>query len=126
MPYFGSTSQARLATCHPRLQEICRTIIHVYDLSIVCGHRGELDQNLAHASGKSTLRWPDSKHNTEPSLAVDIAPYYQGRIQWDRFDMFKDLADIFLQEAAIRRTRIFWGGWWPGFKDYPHFQLVEG
>lgn len=46
-----------------------------WDHTIVCGHRSEAEQNRLYAEGKSQLQYPKSKHNTYPSIAVDIQPY---------------------------------------------------
>jgi hypothetical protein len=45
------------------------------DFKILCGHREEKEQNEAFNKGNSKLKWPQSKHNSLPSLAVDIAPF---------------------------------------------------
>ena len=74
MPYFGSTSKNNLATAHPLLQELFNEIIKRYDISINCGHRTEEEQNAIPDSNTS-VQWPNSKHNTLPSMAVDWQPY---------------------------------------------------
>ena len=74
MPYFGRLSTQRLSTCDERLQDICNEAIKVYDFSVLCGHRDEIEQKKLFREGKSKLEYPHSKHNSIPSLAVDIAP----------------------------------------------------
>lgn len=46
-----------------------------FDHTLFCGYRDEAAQNKAFADKRSTKRWPDSKHNVFPSLALDILPY---------------------------------------------------
>ena len=55
-----------------------------YDCTIVCGHRNEIAQNLAFAENRSQLKWPNSKHNTWPSNAVDATPYETSGIDWGK------------------------------------------
>jgi peptidoglycan L-alanyl-D-glutamate endopeptidase CwlK len=58
-------------------------VVKTYDCTIVCGHRNEADQNKAYNEGLSEKKWPESKHNTTPSLAVDVMPYLpQVGIDW--------------------------------------------
>jgi len=54
------------------------------DVTIVCGYRGEEEQNKAYTEKKSGLKFPQSKHNHAPSSAVDIAPYINGKgVRWN-------------------------------------------
>jgi len=81
MPKFGKESLQKLATCDAQLQLLCRALIQHTDFSVVFGHRNEDEQNKAYSQKRSTKKWPDSKHNTYPSIAVDIVPY-EGRQLW--------------------------------------------
>lgn len=83
MPSFSKVSKDRLATCHSLLQKLFNEVVKEYDCIIVCGYRGEIEQNRAYKEGKSKLMFPKSKHNLNPSLAVDAAPYINGKIDWD-------------------------------------------
>lgn len=71
---FSKTSLDRLNTCHPDLQRLFQQVIKDYGCSILCGYRNEADQNEAFSKGNSKLKYPDSKHNQMPSLAVDVVP----------------------------------------------------
>ena len=75
MPKFSTSSALKLSTCHHDLQTLFNEVVKTYDCTIVCGHRNEADQNKAYNEGKSEKRWPESKHNTNPSQAVDVMPY---------------------------------------------------
>jgi peptidoglycan L-alanyl-D-glutamate endopeptidase CwlK len=134
MPVYGNASKRRLATIHPVLQEWCNALILVFDHTIVCGQRGEEEQEEAFRNGKSKLHYPDSYHNTEPfSCAVDIAPWdaERGVIAWDRPERFIYLAGMGVELARQMNISIVWGGDWDmdtylkehSFKDYPHFQI---
>jgi peptidoglycan L-alanyl-D-glutamate endopeptidase CwlK len=83
MPKYSVISEERLKTCHRDLQILFRHVIQDYDNSILCGHRGEKDQNEAFAIGNSQVKFPNSKHNYIPSLAVDAVPY-EGRADFDK------------------------------------------
>lgn len=73
---WGSNSTRVLVTLDPRLQEwVTRVRDEVTDISLLAGYRSEEVQNQLYDSGMSKLRYPRSKHNTYPSLAVDLQPY---------------------------------------------------
>jgi len=134
MPSFGQASMKRYATLHPNLQSIMDEAIKVMDFSIVCGFRGEEAQNEAFADGKSTKQWPNSKHNQEPSIAVDVAPWNPdlGDIDWDNIDAFILLAGIIKGIAHCQGISVRWGGDFndnnnmddENFVDMPHIELV--
>lgn len=84
MPKFSQTSRDKLNTCHRDLRVLFDFVIMHYDCTIVCGHRGEAEQNAAYAIGNSQLQWPNSKHNSEPSNAVDAVPYETGGLDWGK------------------------------------------
>ena len=99
---------------------ILKEAIHIYDFSVLCGHRGKDEQNLAYKKGFSKLKFPESKHNSIPSRAVDIAPY---PIDWDDHKRFYELAGIIKGIAHEKGIEIRWGGNFRGWKDLPHFEL---
>ena len=137
---WGEKSRVRLATCHPAIAAVMTRAIEItpFDLIIVCGWRGEAEQNQAYAEKKSKLRWPQSKHNHtvngQPmSLAVDVAPYVGGTIPWKEPVLFHLMAGVVFAAAAERGVKIRWGGnWGPSwapslnrFVDLPHFELLD-
>lgn len=75
MPTFSNQSKKMLETLDPRLQKVCNSLIKWFDFKILQGHRNKEDQDKAYNEGKSKVKWPNGKHNANPSLAVDIAPY---------------------------------------------------
>jgi peptidoglycan L-alanyl-D-glutamate endopeptidase CwlK len=75
MAIFSDISKARLAVAHADLQILFNEVIKYFDCKIICGFRNELDQNKAFEDGYSKLKYPNSKHNQVPSLAVDVVPY---------------------------------------------------
>jgi hypothetical protein len=127
MPSFSNTSLKRLETCHPDIQKLMRAVIQKVDFSVLCGHRNQEEQDQAVANKASKTPWPTSKHNSLPSLAIDIAPV---PLDWKKPQAFKDLAHIVLVTAAELGIKIRWGGDWnsngvedESFYDLPHFEL---
>lgn len=126
---FSKSSLEKLATCHPDLQVVLHEAIKLSDFTILDGHRGEMEQNAAFAAGKSKLKFPDSKHNSLPSNAVDIAPV---PLDWGNFARFAYLAGVVMALAHTRNIKMRWGGDWDAdgeisdnkFNDLPHFELL--
>jgi peptidoglycan L-alanyl-D-glutamate endopeptidase CwlK len=134
VPVYGNASRQRLATIHPILRTWCESLLMVFDHTIVCGYRGEEEQEEAFRNGKSKLHYPNSYHNTEPlSHAVDLAPWdgERGVIDWDHPQRFIYMAGVGIQIARGMGIPIVWGGDWDmdtfmrdhEFKDFPHFQI---
>jgi peptidoglycan L-alanyl-D-glutamate endopeptidase CwlK len=140
MPSFGSVSQKRLLECHDDLQNLFFEVVKKVDCSILCGYRGEAEQMEAFNSGRSKVRFPDSKHNKTPSLAVDCVPY---PIRWPEEEKDlklsqDDLTRLYHFAGYVRGVaeqmgiKIRWGGDWNGnfeirdekFRDLPHFELI--
>lgn len=130
MPSFSQVSRDRLKTCHPHLQAVFAEVIQHRDCAILCGHRGQAEQDEALRTGKSKLGWPKSAHNSLPSRAVDVAPF---PIDWNDADRFRLFAGFVLGIAAKMGIPLRWGGDWDGdmtnkdqtFHDLPHFELVD-
>jgi len=122
MPYkFGKSSKRRLATLHPHWQLILNVVIQYYDFTIVCGHREKGAQNKAYKNNKSTKKWPNSRHNSLPSEAVDLAPW---PIDWEDINEFCFLAGLIIAVGASYGIKIRWGGRFEDLKgDYGHFEL---
>ena len=132
---FSQRSLDRLGTCHPDLVLLITEALAdpacPSDMTVLCGYRGEAEQNAAYDSGASKLRYPRSKHNKTPhSMAVDVAPYVGGSVTWD-WKHYYPLADHIKAtwarlQAAGRLSGDYglgWGGDWQTFKDGPHWQL---
>ena len=128
MPYFGKSSKKRLSTCDDRLQKVFNEVIKHVDCSVLCGHRGKDDQDKAYKEGKSKAKYPNGRHNRQPSLAVDVSPY---PIDWDDLERQTLFAGFVLGIAKQMGINLIWGNDWDGdfetkdtrLKDYPHFEL---
>jgi peptidoglycan LD-endopeptidase CwlK len=118
---FSKRSRDNLKQCHEDLQKIAHELIKEMDVVVICGHRNEQEQEQAFIKGTSKLRWPRSKHNKTPSLAMDVCPY---PIDWKDTKRFIEMCtriERIAQELqiGIRLGRDF------SFKDYPHVELAE-
>ena len=99
MPSFGKTSKNKLAQAHPLLQEVFEAVVKEYDCSIIEGRRDKETQDRYYAEGKSKLKYPESKHNHSPSLAVDAVPY---PIDWNDTKRFYYFAGLVIATAKSR------------------------
>lgn len=74
---FGKKSEKCLKELDSRLQALARLMMskQVMDFAVICGHRNEAEQNAAFAAGRSKVKYPASKHNTNPARAYDRVPY---------------------------------------------------
>lgn len=71
---FSTRSMRNLKTAHPLLQDISKEVIKYVDFTVITGHRSEEEQNALYPK-YTKVRWPNGKHNTYPSTAIDVAPY---------------------------------------------------
>jgi len=149
---YSASSQANFDSCCPEIQRILLYIKDELkiDHSVLCGHRPEDVQNALfyEVPPKTHVKWPDSRHNSFPSDAVDVVPYTRipnrfGGIHWHDKDSkikeayFREMvrfAAIFQMVALLKfniKTR--WGGDWDKdwsvmdnkFNDYPHHEMVR-
>ena len=121
MPEFGKISNEKISECHADLQLILNTAIRIIDFSVIEGWRGEEEQNKFFKTGLSKSQWPDSKHNSSPSMGADVVPYpiiLRGRNVWkkENHGRFAYLAGI-IQTVAYslywqnKTTHLIrWGG----------------
>lgn len=130
MPEFSNRSRAKLDSCHRDLQLICERVIAHVDFTVLEGYRSGDRQNELFRQGKSKLKSGQSKHNSDPSRAVDIAPY---PIDWDDTRRFYFLMGHIKQAAHDLGIKIRLGADWNGnnefndqtFHDLPHVELIE-
>jgi len=130
MPKFGKRSLDNLNTCHPDLQRLFNEVIKYYDCSVLCGHRTKEEQDAAYHDGRSKVQWPNGKHNSMPSKAVDVAPY---PVDWSDTRRFYMFVGIVRGIAAMMGIKIRVGADWDGdmevkdqnFHDLPHVELMD-
>jgi len=134
MPYFSKKSKNYLVTCHPDLQILFNEVILRYDCRVLCGYRGEKEQNEAFEANYSKVKFPNSYHNKWLSNAVDVIPY---PINWEDLDRMKmfigyvlGTADMLKKTWKIGSTIVSGIDWDRDFElrdtrffDHPHFQI---
>jgi len=134
MRQWGTRSLRVYQTLDPRLQNLCNEILVEYsNISLLYGYRGRVLQNRLFQEKKSKLRFPDSKHNTRPSLAVDIAPWpypINDNILFGALGFLGGIATVLARRDGLP---LVWGGDWNvngsmvdnTFNDYFHIELRE-
>ena len=137
MAEFGSTSLRRIRSCHTVLETLFTRIVAKRDIAIAEGERDEAKQNLYFAKELSKVKYPDSKHNSSPSMAADVCPYPE---MWDSIPAFKEIRALVLAEWKLMEKEGLTGGYdlrhgadWDSdgdttdqtFMDWPHWELVK-
>ncbi len=109
---FGTSSNAKLDSCHEEIGRVMRRAIKMtpiaIDLTIVWGHRNKAEQNGIDPRF-TNARWPSSYHNAEPSEAVDFAPLVNGKIPWADTKLFAYIAGIIYAAAVLEDVELVWG-----------------
>lgn len=105
----------------------------VMDITLLDGARTKAEQDHYNSIGTSTVKWPNSKHNTYPSIAVDLQPYpypdYEPKL-WGALGYLAGRAHAIATEEGFR---IRWGGDWNGngdltdqtFDDLFHIEVLD-
>jgi len=129
MSHFGKRSLKNLSEAHDDLQRLFKEVVANYDCSVIEGRRGQEEQDTLYHAKKSKLRYPQSKHNTSPSLAVDVIPY---PVDWNDKIRFYHFVGYVKGVADKLGIKIRCGADWDGdntfkdqtFHDLPHFELI--
>ena len=130
MPKFGKRSRERLATCDERLQEVFNEVIKFVDCSVLEGHRSQERQDQLYIEGKTKVKYPNGRHNSSPSNAVDVTPY---PVDWDDRERQTLFAGFVIGIARSMGITLRWGGDWDSdtqtsdnqFDDFPHFEIAD-
>jgi len=111
------------------------------DFGIAEGHRSIVLQQKYYKQGKSKIDGINKmgKHNYNPSLAVDIYAYVNGKAIWDKEHLsylsgiIHAVTELLYKEGKITH-KIRWGGNWDmdgtilldqSFDDRPHYELIN-
>ena len=130
MPRFWSRLRKFLATCLEYLQDLFNEVIKHVDCSVICGHRNKQEHNESFEKKRTTVKYPNGRHNAKPSMAADVVPY---PIDWDDRERFHLFAGFVLGIAQSMEINIRWGGDWNknfevddnNFDDLPHFEIIK-
>jgi peptidoglycan L-alanyl-D-glutamate endopeptidase CwlK len=132
MPTFSDKSHQILFDADPDIQGLLFELIKHIDFKVLCSYRNKAAQDEAYMKGNSTLRWPHSKHNKLPSLAIDIEPYFkeQPHERLNDRESFVYLAGHLMMLAKLRGVALRWGNDWDRdddltdntFDDLFHFE----
>ena len=134
MPSFSDASMRKLSTCHEDLQAIFNEVIYMQDCTVVEGNRSEARQNELFRTGKSQVTYPNSKHNSYPSMAVD---HWSDKDDFENFAVYVMTTAEGMYKKGVITHELRWGGDWDRdgvrvdkdpderFFDGPHFELVE-
>lgn len=124
----SARSKARRAGVDPRLIAICDLALQltVIDFGIPAygGIRSAKDQLELFNDGKSKCDGVKNRSRHQDGLALDFYAYVDGKASWDEGHLAL-VAAAFLQAAAMLGHKLQWGGFWVGFRDMPHVQLLE-
>ena len=128
MPKFGRKSRERLSTCESNLQKVFNEVIKHVDCSVLEGHREKDRQNKLFEEGKTKVKYPNGRHNRQPSSAVDVTPY---PVDWKDRERQTLFAGFVIGVASQMGINLRWGGDWDQdfqvvdnrFDDFPHFEL---
>ena len=128
MPKFGKKSRERLKTCDEKLQKVFNEVIKHVDCSVLEGHRSKDRQNKLFEEGKTKVKYPNGRHNRQPSSAVDVTPY---PVDWKDRERQTLFAGFVIGVASQMGIKLRWGGDWDQdfqvvdnrFDDFPHFEI---
>lgn len=133
----GPRSRQRLAGVDPRLVAVVERAITLssQDFTVIEGRRTLARQKELYAQGRTKpgpkVTWTlKSKHID--GLAVDLAPWVNGAIDWSAGSRFDAIAKAMFAASADLGTPIRWGADWDrdgkprerGETDSPHWELA--
>ena len=127
---YGKTSLERLETVDRRHQMAAMKIADKIDTSIIEGHRTVERQLELYAQGPDVTRVKFGKHNVDPSMAIDMAPY---PIDWGDTEQLVEFGYFVMGVYQGLGIPCRWGGdfdrdmeWRDStFFDLVHFEIDE-
>jgi peptidoglycan L-alanyl-D-glutamate endopeptidase CwlK len=113
----------KLAMVHPELAAAVKSAVEQldFDVLVVCGYRGKIDQEAAFKSGNSKARFGSSPHNLFLSCAVDLCPLdSSGKPDWKTVLLYDKI-----KVAMLAAGNITAGADFKKLVDRPHFELTD-
>jgi len=109
---WGSRSSEVRSELTHNLQWVMDTLLaEAGDISLVCGHRTQHEQDALYPEF-TKVKWPNGKHNSLPSKAVDFQPYpypADKKVLWASLAYYAGRA---IEIGKRKGIRIRWGGDW--------------
>jgi hypothetical protein len=129
MKELNQESLENLGTCCFELQRLFIEVSQNEFCKVLCGFRGEGPQNELFKSGNSEKKFPNSKHNVFPSLAVDVIPFNEQAPvpSRERLNYFGGYVKGVADQLGLK---INWGAFMLYFDEsgpyspYCHFELI--
>jgi len=131
---WGKNSKLHYDTLDPRLQRVMdRVLYEVADISLTCGFRTEEAQNILFDDNRSRVRFPNSKHNHYPSMAVDFQPWPMPERTEKLWAALAYVAGRAVEIGIEEGVALRWGGDWnrngdltdQRFDDLFHLEIME-
>lgn len=125
---FSKTSLDRMSGVDPRLIEIATLALSMSKIDFGIpqngGVRTESDQYKLFSEGLSQRDGIHKRSAHQDGLAIDLFAYVDGKASWDIGHMAQ-VAAAMLQASIKLGHKIQWGGFWGGFIDTPHFEIIQ-
>ena len=124
-------SLAKLEKVNPALVNVVKRAIEIteVDFAVVQGNRTQAEQNALYEQGRTKpgpkVTWTRNSNHIG-GRAVDLAPFYKGKIEWDnngKLGLYPKINEAMQQAAKELGVKIKWGGDFTTVKDRPHFEL---
>lgn len=122
IPKYNWSKRSRevLVTLTPDLIYLMNKLADVRDVSLIWGYRDKELQNSFYRKGTG-VRYPFSKHNVYPSLAVDVVPYPS---QYDSIEELNMMLGSIQALSHMLNITIRLGKYFPTRKDYAHIEIA--
>ena len=134
---FSKVFETRLQGVKPRLASVVRRALEIsaVDFMVVEGLRTIERQRELYAQGRTKpgnkVTWALHSKHLEGN-AVDLAPFVNGKVDWNNLKNFDAIAKAMLQASRELSVPIRWGADWDmdgiprekGETDSPHFELA--
>jgi len=117
---FGERSRKVRAELDPKLQRFVNAVADHWDVSLIEGYRSPERQLELYNSGASKVKV--GKHNSNPSKAVDMAPY---PIDWNDIDQFIRFTYFCKGLAEGLGIKVRNGADWDGDNDYSDHSFLD-
>lgn len=141
---FSQRSLRVLATVDKRMQDVALRALHLSNVDFVVTDGGRtLDEQkrlfgkgrtvaeclrngvpAAYAQPKERkVTWTITRSNHLGGRAIDVAPYVNGKVDYEAPGAYKEISRAFKAAAKELNIPISWGGDWTTSVDRPHFEL---